>query len=403
LLETLATEKSVYIMDEITTDLDLFAREGLLNFLRQETEQRGATVFYATHIFDCLSEWATHILFFSQGRVHRCCSMAELDEYHELVTRGTRVPLYTLIKQWVFSEYKEPSAIPDDLGPQAATGHEGPTIDVKSLSYAYAAGLPPVLKDMTFAIERGSRVLVTGVNGACKSTVMSILGGKRMIPRGPASALGKDCFNDTSLGREVMYMGDWWRTKFYMNLRFRELLSEEVRTSARCQYLAKILDVNFEWKINEVSDGMRRRCQLVEALAVPKSVYFMDEITSDLDIYSREGILGFLRAEADLRGATILYCTHIFDHLEGWASHILHLSQGRVIKCCPIDEVVEYSRKIEKGVSCPLYETVREWVHSEYVAIKEAEPAKKCLKMEQNLDGRIPNLGLAGPFMMTSG
>ena len=39
----LADPKEVYILDEITTDLDVFAREELLGFLREETEQ-GATV-----------------------------------------------------------------------------------------------------------------------------------------------------------------------------------------------------------------------------------------------------------------------------------------------------------------------------------------------------------------------
>merc|ERR1719463_17869 len=222
-----------------------------------------------------------------------------------------------------------------------------------------------------------------------------------MIPRGFAFALGKDSFNDTSLGKDVMYMGDWWRTKFYMNMRFRELLSDEVRTSTRCQYLANILEVDFEWKINEISDGMRRRCQLVEALAIPKSVYFMDEITSDLDIFSREGILGFLRAEADVRGATILYCTHIFDHLEGWASHLLHLSQGTVVKCCELSEVEEYTQLLSEGRPCPLYNLVRRWVYDEYDQLIEQKA--KAPKVDKSLDGRIPNLGLAGPFMMTCG
>ena len=35
----------------------------------------------------------------------------------------------------------------------------------------------------------------------------------------------------------------------------------------------------------------------------------MDEITSDLDLFAREGILNFLRAECEVRGATIFYCT----------------------------------------------------------------------------------------------
>ena len=29
-------------------------------------------------------------------------------------------------------------------------------------------------------------------------------------------------------------------------------------------------------------------------------------------------------------GATIVYCTHIFDHLDGWPTHLLRLSKGQV-------------------------------------------------------------------------
>jgi len=50
------------------------------------------------------------------------------------------------------------------------------------LSFAYAPGLPNALHDVTFSFNRGARILVVGANGACKSTVMSILGGRRMIP-----------------------------------------------------------------------------------------------------------------------------------------------------------------------------------------------------------------------------
>merc|ERR1740127_434883 len=100
----------------------------------------------------------------------------------------------------------------------------GPVLEVKNLSYAYASGMPNVLKDVTFG--RGTRILVVGANGACKSTVMSILGGKRMIPRGFAKILGKDCFNDPAVNKHVMYCGDWWRTNFFMNLSIGELLGE---------------------------------------------------------------------------------------------------------------------------------------------------------------------------------
>lgn len=397
LLECLVEEKKVYILDEITTDLDLFAREGLLRFLRTESEEKGATVFYATHIFDGLAEWATDIVSFSKGRVARCCRMEELVEYHRLVTQGMRCPLYALMKEWIFKEYDSPVAPDAPATAPMVPEREGPTLETKSLTYSYAGGSPQ-LRGVSFSFNRGSRILVVGANGAGKSTLLSILGGKRMIPRGFASVLGKDCFNDTAVSREVMYCGDWWRTQFFMNLSIGDLLGEVSKTS-RCQHLADILQVNLSWQINEVSDGMRRRCQLLECLSTPRSVYLMDEITSDLDLFAREGILGFLKAECEDRGATIFYCTHIFDHLEGWASHLLHLSKGSVVRFCNMDEVTEYSQLIAEGNSTPLYSVVRQWIYSEYDGVQD-QPWRK---LETSDDGRLPNLGLAGPFQTNSG
>merc|ERR1719463_755750 len=100
---------------------------------------------------------------------------------------------------------------------------EGPVLDVRGLTYSYAGGKPQ-LKNVTFDFGRGARILVVGANGAGKSTLLSILGGKRMIPRGLASVLGKDCFNDPGVAEHVMYCGDWWRTNFFMNLALRDVL-----------------------------------------------------------------------------------------------------------------------------------------------------------------------------------
>jgi ABC-type uncharacterized transport system ATPase subunit len=241
----------IYILDEITTDLDLYAREGLLQFLRKETEEKGVTIIYATHIFDSLAEWATHVVFFSEAQVARCCSMADLEEYHTLIAQGARVPLYTLMKDWIFREYDAPVSIDylTDDSPMC-DAPDGPVLEVKNLNYSYAAGLPPVLKDVSFSFDAGARILVVGANGASKSTVMSILGGKRMIPRGFAKILGLDCFNDPIVGRSVMYVGDWWNTNFFMNLKVCELLGDAVTNSSRCRHLADVLQVNMEWKIN---------------------------------------------------------------------------------------------------------------------------------------------------------
>lgn len=40
----------------------MLARADLLNFLKKDCEERGATIIYATHIFDGLENWPSHIV-----------------------------------------------------------------------------------------------------------------------------------------------------------------------------------------------------------------------------------------------------------------------------------------------------------------------------------------------------
>merc|ERR1719487_2277152 len=158
------------------------------------------------------------------------------------------------------------------------------------------------LADVNLSIEKGSRVLIAGANGAGKSTFMSILGGQKMVPQDACSMFGKPVFHDTTLAFQRMYCGDWWRTNFFHNLSAAEVIGEKRLNTPRAQRL-----------VNSISDGQRRRVQLLDALCEEKEVYVLDEITTDLDLYAREELLNFLREESDERGATILYATHIFD------------------------------------------------------------------------------------------
>merc|ERR1712224_1160623 len=95
-----------------------------------------------------------------------------------------------------------------------------------------------------------------------------------------------------------------------MNLTVREVMGKNADT-ARTKHLATVLQVPLEWRINNLSDGQRRRCQLLEILATPRPVYLMDEITSDLDIFARDGVLDFLKTETDPRCDDCVLHAHI--------------------------------------------------------------------------------------------
>lgn len=75
----LMTPYSVLLLDEITVDLDVLGRADLMNFLRRECEERSVTIVYATHIFDGLEQFATHIAFVAGGRLRFCKEMEEIE------------------------------------------------------------------------------------------------------------------------------------------------------------------------------------------------------------------------------------------------------------------------------------------------------------------------------------
>lgn len=82
--------------------------------------------------------------------------------------------------------------------------------------------------------------------------------------------------------------------------------------------------------MHAISDGQRRRVQIVLGLLEPWDVLLLDEVTVDLDVLVRQDLLRFLEKETRERGATIVYATHIFDGISDWATHIAHIAQKKL-------------------------------------------------------------------------
>lgn len=90
------------LLDEVTVDLDVVTRMDLLEFLKEECEQRGAVIVYATHIFDGLETWATHLAYIQDGELRRC---AKMEDVNELKSADN---LLSVVESWLRSETKLP-------------------------------------------------------------------------------------------------------------------------------------------------------------------------------------------------------------------------------------------------------------------------------------------------------
>jgi CCR4-NOT complex subunit CAF16 len=103
------------IIDEFAADLDIFSRTRFFDYLTKECVERGASVVYATHIFDQADSWASHIAFMQLDKklspVHRLETFAP---YQEVLARSganrAMCPMYVLVLEELERQYRSQSS-----------------------------------------------------------------------------------------------------------------------------------------------------------------------------------------------------------------------------------------------------------------------------------------------------
>ncbi|KAH7553700.1 hypothetical protein ACOSP7_029480 [Xanthoceras sorbifolium] len=265
-----------------------------------------------------------------------------------------------------------------------------PTVVIDGLKFTYPGidghpppGSTPLIDGLSLTLNAGDRCLLVGSNGAGKTTILKILGGKHMVEPHMVRILGRSAFHDTALtsSGDLCYLGGEWRREvafagfevpIQMDISAEKMIFGVANIDPqRRAELIKVLDVDLSWRMHKVSDGQRRRVQICMGLLKPFKVLLLDEITVDLDVLARADLLKFLRKECEERGATIIYATHIFDGLEDWPSHIVYVAHGNLQLAMPMDEV----KKISK---LSLMRTVESWLRKEINEERKIRKARKA-------------------------
>jgi len=230
------------------------------------------------------------------------------------------------------------------------------------LTFRYPSALAPALQEVTLGVGAGERCLLCGANGAGKTTLLRMIAGKHLCSPSAVRVLGRPAFHDTSLASEVCFLGGSF--PFEVDVRVGEMLGGARGDPERRERLVSLLGVDPEWRMHRISDGQRRRVQILLGLLLPYRVLLLDEVTTDLDLLGRADLLAFLREESEGRGAAILYATHIFDRLEGWATHLALLDRGRLVRKDPLATLPELLELRSTGALAPLSELVESWLRS---------------------------------------
>jgi len=272
------------------------------------------------------------------------------------------------------------------------------SIEVEGLSYNY--GGPPILENVNLCLEKGSRCLLVGGNGTGKSTLLRILAGKSLTHH-KVNVLGCDAYQNTPQG--LAYLGGEWANNPVVrrDVSVPQLLSSvnADQFPERKQMLMDLLDVDLDmkyfqvqvlpkdidWRLHQVSDGERRRVQLLMGLIQPYEVLLLDEVTVDLDVLVRRDLLNFLKSECETRGVTIVYATHIFDGIGEWATHVAHLENGSVTKFGKLQDLpdlaaIRRERTARLGDESALLLLVEGWLRGEFETKKRKRGERKGVK-----------------------
>ena len=275
------------------------------------------------------------------------------------------------------------------------------SIEVKDLTFAYDKDPDNViLNQLNLSLTTGSRCLLIGANGSGKSTLLRILGGRHLTnPDGAVFVLGLNSFRDTKLNFHRAYLDcDWgMRTVAFAGAGVPLMadipvhgMMERLQNSYpdRRDELVEMLGIDLNWRMHQLSDGQRRRVQILLGLVRPFKVLLLDEITTSLDVCVRQDLLRWLVRESDERGATIIYATHIFDGLDDWATHLYYLTDtGHCGWQGPIGDLQIYEKLKEENHPAKMLAIADHWLRKELEANRKTRRFEKAQgELAHNID-----------------
>jgi len=196
--------------------------------------------------------------------------------------------------------------------------------------------LIPALRDVTFAVPRGTVLGVIGRNGAGKSTLCRVLNGVlppetgRVVIRGRLNLLAPGIgFSAALTGRENITLGGL--ASGLSPERLAEL-SDEIGEFAQ-------LDEYLDLPMHAYSGGMRMRLASSVACFLDPEVLLIDEALTGGDTAFGEHIAE-KTAQLTGEGRTIVLVTHGLTGVRNMATQALWLHQGRVAEFGDPEEVV---------------------------------------------------------------
>ncbi len=207
-------------------------------------------------------------------------------------------------------------------------------ITVKNLSFTYAGGHKPAIRNLNFVVEPGEIFGFLGPSGAGKSTTQKILNGLLKDYQGQISVLGKELNTWRAdyyehIGVSFELPNHYLRLTALENLNyFRSLYSGLTEDPKKLLEMVGLQE-DGDTLVGQYSKGMRMRLNFVRALLHKPELLFLDEPTSGMDPVNAKLIKDLIQSLKD-QGRTIFLTTHNMNVADELCDRVAFLVDGEI-------------------------------------------------------------------------
>ena len=192
---------------------------------------------------------------------------------------------------------------------------------------------------VSFDIEKGEFVVITGASGAGKTTVLNLMGGMDTCDEGEIIIDGKDIAKLKP--RELTAYRRYdigFVFQFYNLVQNLTALENVELASEICRDpldpAETLRSVGLGERLNnfpaQLSGGEQQRVSIARALAKNPKLLLCDEPTGALDYRTGKQVLGLLQDTCRKTGRTVIVITHN-TALTGMADRIIQVRSGRIV------------------------------------------------------------------------
>lgn len=211
-----------------------------------------------------------------------------------------------------------------------------PIIQIEHLYKSF--GDVKAVQDLSFIVKRGELFAFLGVNGAGKSTTISMICGQLQKDKGSITVCGKN-INDSfdSISRKIGVV--FQNSALDANLTAKENLVSRAALygitgktfTDRLSTLASLLDFSdfINRPLNKLSGGQRRRIDIARALLHDPEILILDEPTTGLDPQTRRLLWNVIDNQRKEKGLTVFLTTHYMEEAAD-ADYIIILDSGKI-------------------------------------------------------------------------